>query len=416
MDRMKKGWKVYGTCTDPRKLKTLEERGIKAFLFDDWSGPMLQPEPLNALCSASHILSSVPPSVVTGEDPVLLAHAKEIEHVSKGRGGVASKLKWVGYLSSTGVYGDRGGGWVCEKDKPQPYHPRTKARYLAEQSWLKMKQAGTPVEVFRIAGIYGPGRSALDTVARYNGDIRLAGADDETFVSRIHVADIVRVLEASMMRPETGRVINVADSLPSTRYEVLAYAAKLLGHPRQDPDVGPEGRIPGGKRGGGNKRVDNTLMMDMLREAGSSLLYEDYRAGLSALHAGDKRPFEGPPVSAFGGEGAGARVEPGRHDAMRVLSAKVDSLVEVTNDIKAAVAELARAQARSGATGKADAGWALKDENDTGSVTDCATSDKEFSDGESTSGMSESVEPTEEPLPAVPAELEEAQHSRDDKQ
>ncbi|CAN0203433.1 unnamed protein product, partial [Ectocarpus sp. 13 AM-2016] len=210
-----KGWTVHGTCTDPRKVKSLGDQGIKAFIFDDWSGPMMQPEPLSALASATCILSTVPPALQSGADPVLVAHEAELKWArSKGN------LRWVGYLSSTGVYGDRGGGWVTEEDEPWPAAPRTKARLKAERSWLRLyERDGLPVHVFRLAGIYGPGRSALDAVARHNGDIRLAGSDDGTMVSRTHVSDIVGVLEASIERPEPGMVLNVADDLPSTRYE-----------------------------------------------------------------------------------------------------------------------------------------------------------------------------------------------------
>ncbi|CAM9919852.1 unnamed protein product [Ectocarpus fasciculatus] len=312
---LRKGWTVHGTCTDPRKVKSLGDQGIKAFIFDDWSGPMMQPEPLSALASATCVLSTVPPALQSGADPVLVAHEAELKWArSKGN------LRWVGYLSSTGVYGDRGGGWVTEEDEPWPAAPRTKARLKAERSWLRLQERdGLPVHVLRLAGIYGPGRSALDAVARHNGDIRLAGSDDGTLVSRTHVSDIVGVVEASIERPEPGMVLNVADDLPSTRYEArrcfaleltLAYGCKLLGFPRQDPD--PAEKYVN-RRGGGNKRVDNERMRDLLAASGRSLVFPDYRSGLKAVHEGDGRPFtaEEPTVEpASGQDGGGASVAP----------------------------------------------------------------------------------------------------------
>ncbi|CAM9158300.1 unnamed protein product [Ectocarpus sp. 4 AP-2014] len=311
---LRKGWTVHGTCTDPRKVKSLGDQGIKAFIFDDWSGPMMQPEPLSALASATCVLTTVPPALQSGADPVLVAHEAELQWThSKGN------LRWVGYLSSTGVYGDRGGGWVTEEDEPWPAAPRTKARLKAERSWLRLHERdGLPVHVFRLAGIYGPGRSALDAVARHNGDIRLAGSDDGTMVSRTHVSDIVGVVEASIERPEPGMVLNVADDLPSTRYEArrcfafertLAYGCKLLGFPRQDPD--PAEKYVN-RRGGGNKRVDNERMRTLLAASGRSLAFPDYRSGLKAVHEGDGRPFtaEEPTVEPASGQDGGRSVAP----------------------------------------------------------------------------------------------------------
>eukprot|EP00903_Cladosiphon_okamuranus_P007555 g7329.t1 len=334
---LRKGWTVHGTCTDPRKVKSLGDQGIKAFIFDDWSGPMMQTEPLEVLASATCVLSTVPPALQSGTDPVLVAHEAELKWAHSN-----GNLRWVGYLSSTGVYGDRGGGWVTEEDEPWPAAPRTKARLKAERSWLRLHERhGVPSHVFRLAGIYGPGRSALDAVARHSGDIRLAGSDDGTMVSRIHVCDIVGVLEASIERPCPGVVMNVADDLPSTRYETLAYGCKLLGFPRQDPDPG-EKYV--NRRGGGNKRVDNGKMRALLAASGRRLIFPDYRVGLKALHEGDGRPFTEPTEEAAasgtataaaaaaatsctgvvgGGEGTG---ETSMAEELRALTAQVSRL------------------------------------------------------------------------------------------
>jgi hypothetical protein len=195
------GWKVAGTCTSVPKLQTLRGRNISAFLFDEESG-LVPPDALTQLSQATHILSTVPPSdkplSPDGKsglgsdclDPVLRLQGAQIKAAA-----VDGNLQWLGYLSSTGVYGERGGAWVREADPPAPDTPKTRRRLAAELAWRGLHtQAGLPVHVFRLAGIYGPGRSAADTLVRAGGDMARCGADDSCFVSRIHVQDIVRVL------------------------------------------------------------------------------------------------------------------------------------------------------------------------------------------------------------------------------
>ena len=190
-----------------------------------------------------------------------------------------SRLEWLGYLSSTGVYGDREGAWVTEEDEVRPTNRKTKIRFAAEQQWMNLfEKMGLPVHVFRLAGIYGPGRSAIDTLNKAGGDMSQCGANDQVSISRIHVQDIVTVLKASMANPSPGLLINVADDLPSTRYEVLSFACRLLNYPIQKPDkyVPEDGESVLGIRGG-SKRVDNSKMRNLLLRAGADLKYSDFR-------------------------------------------------------------------------------------------------------------------------------------------
>jgi nucleoside-diphosphate-sugar epimerase len=180
---------------------------------------------LQSLREATHVLVTVPPPRSPPHlDPVLLHHAPDLA--------TGSDLQWAGYLSSTSVYGDKGGGWVDEDDLTEPVSAVGVARAVAERQWLDLhRDKGVPVHMFRLAGIYGPGRSALHTLVRRNGSLLAAGADDDSFISRVHVSDIVRVLWLSMLRPGPSRIFNVADDVPASRQEVMMHAAELLGIP-----------------------------------------------------------------------------------------------------------------------------------------------------------------------------------------
>jgi nucleoside-diphosphate-sugar epimerase len=141
----------------------------------------------------------------------------------------ASVIRWLAYLSTTGVYGDRGGEWVEEDSPLSPSTERGRRRLAAERQWLALHAShGLPVHIFRLAGIYGPGRNQLMSVA--DGTARRIVKPGQVF-SRIHVEDIATVLEASMARPNPGAAYNVCDDLPCPPQEVIAFAAELLGRP-----------------------------------------------------------------------------------------------------------------------------------------------------------------------------------------
>jgi len=258
-----RGWAVAGTTRSAEQAAALTAEGIEAFRFD-------RGEPLGdaaaALAGATHLLSSVPPDV--DGDPVLDQHKDEIA--------ACATLGWIGYLSTTGVYGDRAGGWVDEDSALTPTGERGRRRLEAERAWLALPK---PAHIFRLAGIYGPGRSALDTVRA--GKAQRIDKPGQVF-SRIHVADIATVLEASMARPNPGRVYNVCDDAAAPPAEVIEYACRLLGvePPPLVPFETAELSAMGRSFYRDSKRVANRRIKD---ELGVTLAYPTYRAGLQAL-------------------------------------------------------------------------------------------------------------------------------------
>lgn len=259
-----KGWRVSGTCRGAEKQARLRAAGIAAHLFD-------RDQPLTdcaaALAGVTHLLSSVPPD--QAGDPVIDAHQAAIDEIAPG-------LAWIGYLSTTGVYGDRAGGWVDETSELAPTGERGRRRVAAERAWLALRQ---PAHLFRLAGIYGPGSSALDTVRE--GRAKRVVKPGQVF-SRIHVEDIAQVLEASMARPRPGTAYNVCDDDPAPPAEVIAHACELLGRtpppevPIELAELSPMAR----SFYDDNKRVDNARIK---RELGVTLLYPSYRDGLKAI-------------------------------------------------------------------------------------------------------------------------------------
>jgi nucleoside-diphosphate-sugar epimerase len=222
------------------------------------------------LAGTTHILISVPPDAEG--DPVLAEHGRALAALPE--------LAWVGYLSTTGVYGDRGGAWVDETAALAPSGERGQRRVAAEEGWLDLhRRFGMPVHIFRLAGIYGPGRSALDTVRA--GRAQRIDKPGQVF-SRIHVADLVQVLRASMARPAPGAIYNVSDDDPAPPEAVIAYACHLLGVappplvPFAIADLSPMAR----SFYADNKRVSNHRLTE---ELGVRLLYPSYRDGLKAL-------------------------------------------------------------------------------------------------------------------------------------
>jgi len=265
-----RGWTVAGTARTPAAVADLRAAGIAGFLFD-------RDRPLDdapaALAGATHILSSVPPD--DRGDTVLDHHGRDIA-------ALGGSLRWLGYLSTTGVYGDRDGGWVDEDSALAPTGERGRRRVAAEGAWQALAKAhGLPLHIFRLAGIYGPGRNALASVRA--GTAKRIDKPGQVF-SRIHVADIAAVLEASMARPDPGRIYNVCDDDPAPPAEVVAYACGLLGRP--PPPLVPFAEADLSEMGRSfyrdNKRVRNRRLTD---ELGVRLAYPDYRSGLTALLA-----------------------------------------------------------------------------------------------------------------------------------
>ena len=262
------GWRIIGTTRRAEKAERLRAAGTEPMI---WPGEDLRP----AIAEASHLLISVAPDE-TG-DPVLRDLADAI-------GDAAPQLRWVGYLSTTGVYGDHAGGWVDETTALTPSTRRGRARVLAESQWQALAdRTGLPLHIFRLAGIYGPGRGPFEKVK--NGTARRIIRENQ-FFSRIHVDDIAAVLAASIARPDPGAIYNVADDDPAPPEDVLTEAARLLGLPPppevafEAADMTPLARSFYAE----SKRVRNDRIK---RDLGVELAYPDYRAGLAALLAAE---------------------------------------------------------------------------------------------------------------------------------
>ncbi|HEV2301158.1 MAG TPA: SDR family oxidoreductase [Stellaceae bacterium] len=262
------GWRVAGTCRSEAQQGALAAEGFAVELFARG-----RPLPAPAFAGASHLLLSIPPD--PEGDPVLARHAADI--------GALPGLRWLGYLSTTGVYGDRGGGWVDEESELRPSGERGRRRVAAEAGWRALWQTrGVPVHVFRLAGIYGPGRSVLDPLAA--GTAKRIRKEGQVF-SRIHVEDLAAALAASMRRPRPGAIYNVCDDLPAPAEEVVAFAAALLGlaPPPLVPFAAAELSEMAKSFYADNKRVSNRRLKE---ELGLSLAYPDFRSGLKAVRGG----------------------------------------------------------------------------------------------------------------------------------
>lgn len=256
------GWRVIGTTRSPEKAARLQAQGIEPLI---WPGTPLD----GALAEATHILLSIAPDAAG--DPVIVAEADALR---------AARPKWVGYLSTTGVYGDHDGGWVDETTPLTPGTARGRQRVLAEAQWQALAaDQGWPLHIFRLAGIYGPGRGPFRKVK--DGTAQRIVKPGQ-FFSRIHVEDIGQVLDASIHRPDPGAVYNVCDDDPSPPQDVLAHAAELLGLPiPPEVDIDKADMTPMARSFyAESKRVRNDRMK---RDLGIRLLYPTYRDGLAAL-------------------------------------------------------------------------------------------------------------------------------------
>lgn len=270
------GWTISGTTRDPEKKALMKKRGIKAFVFD-YEKPLNDPQLF--FKDVTHLIISTPPG--DAGDPVFLMHAEDILNIPT--------LEWIGYLSSTSVYGDRNGGWVDETSELRPNSRRGTRRARAEGQWWSLfEQNDAPVHIFRLAGIYGPGRSALDSVRA--GVARRIDKPGHAF-SRIHVDDIVQILLASMHQPRPGAIYNLADDCAAPSHEVIRHACELLDLTPppllkfHEADMAPIAR----SFYADNKRVHNDLIK---QELGVTLKYPDYRLGLQACLDAEQKAAE----------------------------------------------------------------------------------------------------------------------------
>jgi nucleoside-diphosphate-sugar epimerase len=262
-----KGWSIAGTARSPAKVEQLRALGYEATPFAGEPGnDALAP----LLAETTHLLLSIPPGP---EGDAVLRHYRTLIVD-------LPTLDWIGYLSTVGIYGDQSGALVDETALPRPNNDRTRARAVAESGWLALGEAiARPVHVFRLAGIYGPGRSALDKIAA--GTARRIVKPGQVF-NRIHVEDIATVLEASIARPRAGAIYNVADDEPAPPEDVITYAAELLGvEPPPEVPFAEAELSPMARSFYSNlRRVCNARIKS---ELGVRLAYPNYRDGLRGL-------------------------------------------------------------------------------------------------------------------------------------
>ena len=258
-------WKISATTRSLEKSNVINNCKVSAFI---WPGTDLVSEIKNA----THILLSIPPNM--DGDPVFLEYGNTIAS--------SKNLKWIGYLSTTGVYGDHRGGWVDENTPLKPTTERGIKRVLAERQWLELaKESSLPLNIFRLAGIYGLGRGPFSKVLA--GTAKRIIKKGQVF-SRIHVDDIAQILLASINKPNLTGVYNVCDDLSAPPEDVLSYAAELLKKEMPpeidflDADMSEMARSFYAE----SKRVDNKKVKT---ELGVILKYPNYKVGLESVLA-----------------------------------------------------------------------------------------------------------------------------------
>ncbi len=256
---------MIGTTRSQDKSRTLHKTGVHPLI---WPGSDIS----SSLDAATHLLVSVAPDAEG--DPILRQLRSDIA-------ARARRFEWVGYLSTTGVYGDHAGGWVDESTPLRPTTSRGRARVKAEAAWQAIP--GLPLHIFRLAGIYGPGRGPFAKVRE--GTARRIVKPGQVF-SRIHVDDIAQVLAASIARPRPGAIYNLCDDDPAPPEDVIAHAAELLGLPVPPAEDFATAEMTPMARSfyAESKKVRNDLIKS---ELGVRLIHPDYRSGLAALLASE---------------------------------------------------------------------------------------------------------------------------------
>jgi hypothetical protein len=261
------GWQISGTSTSAAGAARITAYGYSGFVFD---GKTATPDVTAALHHATHLLLSIPPG--PSGDPALRVYGADLSQ--------SPKLAWIGYFSTVGVYGDANGGWVSEDTEARPASERGQRRLEAENAWLDLGRAsGKAVTVFRLPGIYGPGRSAIDDLR--NGMARRIVKPGQVF-NRIHVDDIATAVAAAIAAPPRTRIYNIVDDEPAAPQDVVAYGAELLGLPvPPDLDFATAALSPMARSFySESKRVSNARMK---AELGVRLAYPSYREGLQRL-------------------------------------------------------------------------------------------------------------------------------------
>ena len=242
-----------------------ENKDPNSFVFDSESNIIPDKKIFDGV---THILSCIPPDK-NGNDPVLRSLKNKLKSLS---------LEWVGYLSTTGVYGNTKGEWVSEIDEPNPFQKRSHKRLNCETEWI---ESGLPVQIFRLPGIYGPGRSTFEAIK--NEKIRVIFKENQVF-SRIHVADIANAIIYLLQNKNSLKfyqIINIADDEPCSQIEVIQYCYDLLDLEMPKPilfeDAKEELSPIAQSFWMENRRISNKLLCETL---GYKLIYKNYKIGL----------------------------------------------------------------------------------------------------------------------------------------
>lgn len=259
------GWEIRGTTRNPERLAAETAAGWKIFPFSD-SHPLHDAKA--ALQDVDALLTTI--TAIGGSDPVLDAHQDVLQNFTG----------WTGYVSATSIYPDKPEGFCYEDTVPEPATARGVARLDAENRWLELRDA----EIFRAAGIYGPGRSAFDGLR--DGTARIIEREGQVF-NRIHVDDICRVIVAAMRQPRPRRIINLADQKPAPQGDVVRAAAKMLGVEPPPAKTLEEANLSAMARSFyvSRRRVASKVIKP---ELGVDLLYPDYESGLAAILAAEE--------------------------------------------------------------------------------------------------------------------------------
>jgi nucleoside-diphosphate-sugar epimerase len=264
-----RGWEVTGTVRSAEKAAELSREGIRTLVF---GGFAVSSALVKAVAEADAVLVSVQPA--EDGDPALGPLRAALM--------AAPNLRWIGYLSTIGVYGDQSGAWIDEATPPAPTNARTRQRVEIEEAWLELgRDSGKPVQIFRLSGIYGPGRNAITKLR--NGTANRLIKPGQVF-NRIHVDDIAGVLMASLAQPRQDAIYNVTDDEPGPPQDVITFAAELTGlePPPEIPFEQAKLSPMAASFYGESKRVSNALVK---REFGYAFRYPTYREALRALAA-----------------------------------------------------------------------------------------------------------------------------------
>ena len=251
----------YNVVTSSRS----ENKDPHSFVFNSENGLVTNEKNFDGV---THVLSCIPPGK-NGKDPVLSCLKRKLKRISP---------EWVGYLSTTGVYGNTKGDWVSEINQPNPFQKRSHDRLNCEQEWI---ESGLPVQIFRLPGIYGPGRSTFEAIK--NQKIRVIAKKDQVF-SRIHVADITNAIIYLLQNKDSlkfHQIINIADDKPCSQVEVIQYCYDLLGLEMPKPMLYEDAKKELSPMAQSfwieNRRVSNKLLCETL---GYKLIYKNYKFGL----------------------------------------------------------------------------------------------------------------------------------------